>query len=125
MLVSSSHIFVEKGKFLKTTAFGGHPLKLVVSFPHLDIILLKGGLLTTVLSVFLMYYKEACQDVAHVSPKIALQHLVPCDQHMLHKISECDCLQLVGMIYLVSSVVQDLKAQLFACRHRICYLAFL
>ena len=49
LMVSSSHIFVEKGKFLKTTAFGGHPLELVVSFPYLDIILLKGGLLTTVL----------------------------------------------------------------------------
>ena len=47
--MSSNHIFVEKGKFLKTTAFGGHPLELVVSFPYLDIILLKGGLLTTVL----------------------------------------------------------------------------
>lgn len=50
LLVSSSHIFVEKGKFLKTTAFGGHPLKLVVSFPYLDIILLQGGLLTRVLA---------------------------------------------------------------------------
>lgn len=42
LMVSSSHIFVEEGKFLKTTAFGGHPLELVVSFPYLDIILLKG-----------------------------------------------------------------------------------
>ena len=49
LLVSSNHTFVEKGKFLKTTAFGSHPLELVVSFPYLDIILLKGGLLTTVL----------------------------------------------------------------------------
>ena len=49
LLVSSNHIFVEKGKFLKTTAFGGHPLELVVSFPYLDIIVLKGGLVTTVL----------------------------------------------------------------------------
>ncbi len=47
--MSSNHTFVEKGKFLKTTAFGSHPLELVVSFPYLDIILLKGGLLTTVL----------------------------------------------------------------------------
>ncbi len=72
-----------------------------------------------------MYCKEACQDVAYVSPKTALQTLVPCDQHMLYRISKCDCLQLVGMMYFVSSVVQDLKAQLFACRHRTCYLAFL
>ena len=49
LMVSCSHIFVDKGKFLKTTAFGGHPLELVVSFPYLDIILLKGDLLTTVL----------------------------------------------------------------------------
>lgn len=42
LMVSSNHIFVEKGKFLKTMAFGGHPLELVVSFPYLDIILLKG-----------------------------------------------------------------------------------
>ncbi len=49
LMVSSNHIFVQKGKFLKTTAFGGHPLELVVSFPYLDIILLQGGLLTTVL----------------------------------------------------------------------------
>lgn len=48
-MVSSNHIFVEKGKFLKTMAFGGHPLELVVSFPYLDIILLKGGLLNIVL----------------------------------------------------------------------------
>ncbi|DBA83740.1 TPA: hypothetical protein ACH3X1_006271 [Trebouxia sp. C0004] len=41
LLVSSNHIFVNEGKFLKTTAFGGHPLELVVSFPYLDI-LLKG-----------------------------------------------------------------------------------
>ena len=40
--MGSSHIFVEKGK---TTAFGGHPLELVVGFPYLDIIFLKGGLL--------------------------------------------------------------------------------
>ena len=49
MLVSCNHIFVENGKFLKTAAFGGHPLELVVSFPYLDIILLKGGLLAIVL----------------------------------------------------------------------------
>ena len=49
LMVSSNHVFVEKGKFLKITAFGGHPLELVVSFPYLDIILLQGGLLTTVL----------------------------------------------------------------------------
>ncbi|KAL3153545.1 hypothetical protein ABBQ38_011873 [Trebouxia sp. C0009 RCD-2024] len=42
LLVSSSHIFVESGKFLQTTAFGGYSLKLVVSFPFLDIVLLKG-----------------------------------------------------------------------------------
>ena len=38
-----------------------------------------------------MHCKEACQDVAYVSPKIALSRLVPCDQHMLYKINECDC----------------------------------
>ncbi len=72
-----------------------------------------------------MYCKEACQDVAYAPPKIALQHRVPCDQHMLYRTSECDFLQLVGMMYFVSFVVQVLKAQLFACRHRPCYLAFL
>ena len=36
------HILVEAGKFLQTTAFGGPSLKLVVSFPFLDIVLLKG-----------------------------------------------------------------------------------
>lgn len=72
LLVSSNHIFVEKGKFKKTKAFGGHPLELVVSFPYLDIILLKGSLLAQCLSILLTYCEEACQDVAYVSPKTAL-----------------------------------------------------
>lgn len=67
LLVSSDHIFVENCKFLKTTAFGGHPLELVVSFHYLDIILLKGGLLTIVLRA--SYSKKR---VAYVSSKIAL-----------------------------------------------------
>ncbi len=44
LLVSSTHIFVEKGSILMTTAFGGHRLQLVASFPYLDIILLEGKL---------------------------------------------------------------------------------
>lgn len=53
LMVSSSHIFVEQGKFLETKAFGGHTLELVVSFPHLDFILLKGGLRLSVFSAVL------------------------------------------------------------------------
>lgn len=90
LMVSSSHIFVEEGKFWKTTAFGGHPLELVVSFPYLDIILLKGpegpafrlpsqnpspGLPVMMLG----FPKALITDVKDVdSPVAAKGHIKPC-----------------------------------------------
>ena len=43
LLISCSHVFVDNGKLVEATAFGDQPLKLVASFPYLDILLLRGN----------------------------------------------------------------------------------
>jgi hypothetical protein len=42
MCVSAAHVWVNEGKFVEATAFNGHFMSLIASFPYYDIILLQG-----------------------------------------------------------------------------------
>jgi hypothetical protein len=45
LAVSATHVWSENGQFLaELTAFGGHKMTLVASFPYHDIVLLQGEL---------------------------------------------------------------------------------
>lgn len=88
----------ERWQVIKTTAFGGHPLDLVVSMPYLDIVfkvgnLFFGKIMTPVLQVGLRQSKAACPKCMRVCVSV---HVV-CD-------TVCDC------------SISSLKA----CVHKIC-----